>query len=151
MKMRGNKMKKLIIFAIALIVVFAGFPDSYAKTYWRTYEVAEIQSDGIVLMDFEGGRLLVEKDPSTISGGLQVGDSVRYASVKNVLKKNPWQPAEITQMTDSTISLQLNNGNTAEVNMKSKYRDQFQKGDQVFYSASKGQIKSSNLKKIEEE
>ena len=142
-------MKKLIIFAIALIVVFAGFPDSYAKTYWRTYEVAEIQSDGIVLTDFEGGRLLVEKDPSTISGGLQVGDSVRYDSVRNVLKKNSWQPAKITKMTDSTITLEVNSGEEVDVNMRSKYRDEFKKGDQVHYSASKGQIKKSNLIELE--
>ena len=144
-------MKKLIIFAIALFVVLAIYPDSYAKTYWGTYEVSEIQSDGIVLMDFEGRRFLVKKDPNMIKGGLQVGDSVRYDSVRNILKKNQWQPAKITKMTDSTITLELISGEEVDVNMRSKYRDEFNKGDQVHYSASKGQIKKSNLKKLEQE
>jgi hypothetical protein len=144
-------MKKLIIFAIALIVVFVGFPNSYAKTYWRTYEVAEIQSDGIVLMDFEGSRFLVKKDPSKIKGGLQVGDSVRYDSVKNVLKKNPWQPAAITEMTDNTITLEIRSGEQVDVKMRSKYRDEFNKGDKVFYNASKKQIKNSNVTAVEQE
>ena len=144
-------MKKLLILAISLIVVFAGFLNTYAKTYWGTYEVAEIQSGGIVLMDFEGGRFLVKKDPGKIKGGLQVSDSVRYDSVKNVLKKNPWQPAEIADMTDSTMTLELNSGDKVDVNMRSKYRDEFNKGDQVYYSASKGQIKKSNVKEVEQE
>ena len=137
-------MKKLTILAIALIVVFASFPNSYAKTRYRTFEVAEIQSNGIVLMDFEGGKFLVEKDPSEIKGGLKVGDSVRYDPVKNRLKKNPWQPAEITKMNDRTLTLQLNNGDIVDMSMKSKYRNEFKQGDHVSYNTSKGQIKKSN-------
>ncbi|MGB3649200.1 MAG: hypothetical protein WA992_11795, partial [Desulfobulbales bacterium] len=71
-------MKKLTILTITLLIIFAGFSNSYAKTRYGTYEVAEIQSGGIVLMDFEGATFLVEKDPSKIKGGLKVGDSVRY-------------------------------------------------------------------------
>jgi len=144
-------MKKTVILAIALLIIFAGFPNSYAKTYYKTFEIVEIQSDGIVLMDFEGGKLLVEKDPSTINGGLKVGDSVRYNSVRNVLKKNPWQPAKITKMTDRTITLQLRSGETVDVNMRAKYSNDFMEGDQVQYKASKGQIKKSNLPELEEE
>ena len=137
-------MKKLLILSIAVIVVFAGFSNSNAKTRYKTYEVAEIQSGGIVLMDFEGATFLVEKDPSKISGGLKVGDSVRYDSAKNRLKKNSWQPAEIIDMTDSTLTLKLNNGDTVDVGMHSKYRNKFSKGDQVHYNPSKSQIKSNN-------
>jgi hypothetical protein len=144
MKIRRDKMKKLVILAITLILVFAGFSNSHAKTRYGTYEVAEIQSGGIVLMDFEGRRFLVEKDPSNIKGGLKVGDSVRYDSAKNKLKKNPWQPGEITNMTDKTLTLQLNNGDTVNVGMKSKYQNEFKNGDQVNYNASKSQIKRSN-------
>ena len=135
-------MKKLVILAIALLVVFAGFPNSYAKTYYRTFEVAEITSEGIVLKDFEGGKFLVEKDPSKISGGLKVGDSVRYDTVRKVLKKNAWQPAEITKITDRTITLQLRNGDTVEMSMQSKYQGKFKQGDQIFYSASSQKIKN---------
>ncbi len=144
-------MKKLVILAIALLVVFAGFPNSYAKTYYRTFEVAEITGEGIILKDFEGGRFLVEKDPSKISGGLKVGDLVRYDTVRNVLKKSAWQLAKITKMTDRTITLQLKNGKNVDVNMRSKYRNNFNKGDQVHYNASKGQIKKSNLIELEKE
>lgn len=144
-------MKKPVILAIALLIIFAGFPNSYAKTYYRTFEVVEIQSDGIVLMDFEGGKLLVEKDPSTINGGLKVGDSVRYDRGKNRLKKNPWQPAKITKMTDRTITLQLRSGETVDVNMRAKYSNDFMEDEQVQYKASKGQIKKNNLMELEEE
>lgn len=144
-------MKKLIIPAIALFVLFCSIPNSYANTYYSTFEVAEITSEGIILKDSEGGRFLVEKDPSTVSGGLNVGDSVRYDPVRNVLKKNPWQPAEITKMTDRTITLQLRNDKNVDVNMRSKYSNNFNKGDQVHYKASTGQIKKSNLIELEKE
>ena len=144
-------MKKLTIPAIALFVLFCNIPNSYANTYYRTFEVAEITSEGIILKDFEGGKFLVEKDPSKISGGLKAGDSVRYDTVRKVLKKNPWQPAEITKMTDRTITLQLRNGDTVEMSMQSKYSNNFNKGDQVHYKASTGQIKKSNLIELEKE
>ena len=70
-------MKKLIIIAaIASFVIFASFQNSYAKRYYKTFEVAEIQNNGLILEDFEGGRFQIDKDP----GGLKVGDSVRYDS-----------------------------------------------------------------------
>ena len=140
-------MKKFIFFAIALFLVFFGFQQSYAKTYYRTFEIAEITSEGIVLKDFEGGRLLVNKDAS----GLKVGDSVRYDTVRNVLKINPWQPATITKMGNNSLTLQFSNGERANVNIKSNYRNKFNKGDQVHYSASKDQIKKSSLKELEQE
>ena len=139
-------MKKLIILAIPLLVVFAFFQNSYAKTYYRTFEVAEIQSDGIVLKDYEGGRFLIQKD----SSGLKVGDIVRYDTVRNRLKKSPWQPAKITKMTDLTITLRLNSGEKTDVNMRSSYRNEFKQGDQVKYKESSGQIKKSNLQKLDD-
>ena len=135
-------MKKLIIPAIALFVLFCSIPSSYAKTYYSTFEVAEITSGGIVLKNSEGGKFLVEKDPSTIKGGLNVGDSVRYDPVRNVLKKNVWQPAEITKMDDRTLTLQFNSGDTVDVSMQSKYRGKFKQGDQIFYNASSEKIKN---------
>ncbi len=135
-------MKKLVIPAIALFVLFCSIPNSYAKTYYRTFEVAEITGEGIILKDFEGGRFLVEKDPSKISGGLNVGDSVRYDPVKNVLKKNAWQPAEITKMDDRTLTLKFNSGDTVEMSIQSKYRGKFKQGDQILYNASSKKIKN---------
>lgn len=139
-------MKRLLILAIPLLVVFACFQNSYAKTYYRTFEVAEIQSDGIVLKDFEGGRFLLDKDP----GGLKVGDTVRYDTVRNRLKKSPWQSAKITRMTDRTVTLRLNSGEKVDVNMRSSYRNEFKQGDQVKYKESSGQIKKSNLQKLDD-
>jgi hypothetical protein len=150
MKIRRHKMNKLLILAIALIVVLGSFPDSYARTRYGTFEVAEITSAGIVLMDFEGGKFLVEKDLSKIKGGLKVGDSVRYEPRKNRLKKNPWQPATITKMTNKAISMQLKNGDTVDARMKSKYQNEFKEGEQVNYNTSKDQIKKGTLPEQEE-
>jgi hypothetical protein len=144
-------MKKLLILTIPVLVIFAFFQNSHAKTYYRTFEVVEIQSAGIVLVDFEGSRYLVEKDPDTIKGGLKVGDSVRYDNVRNVLKKNPWQPATVTSMTDGKVELQLKNGEIKEVAIRSNKQKGIQKGDNVQYKASSGQIKKSNLQKLDEE
>jgi hypothetical protein len=140
-------MKTIICLTFVLFFVFSGFQNSYARTYYRTFEVAEITSEGIILKDFEGGRFLVEKDPS----GFNVGDSVRYDTVRNRLKKNPWQPAEIIKITDRTITIKLRNDDKVDVNMRSTYRDEFNKGDQVHYHASKGQIKKNNLQQLDED
>lgn len=140
-------MKKLLIFAISLVVIFVSFQNSYAKTFWRTYEVAEITKEGLVLKDFEGQRFLVNKDPS----GYKVGDVVRYDSVKDRLKMSAWQPATVLTISDSSVTMQLNNGDTVDVPMKSSYRDQFKEGDQVNYKAVTGQIKKSNLQPVDEE
>ena len=115
--------------------VFATFQPSQAKTYYRTFEIAEITSEGIVLKDFEGGRFLIDKDPS----GYKVGDVVRYDTVRNRLKKSPWQPAVITNMSDSVITIELRSGESVRVNMRAKYRSEFKQGDQVQYQAAKGQ------------
>jgi len=138
--------KKLLILSISFLLVFALFENSYAKTYYRTFEVAEITGEGIVLEDFEGGRLLVHKNPS----GYKVGDIVRYDTVRDVIKMSPWQPAKVISMTDRSVTLQLNNGEVTEINMRSSYRNQFEEGDRVYYKASSGQIKKSNLKQHEE-
>jgi hypothetical protein len=139
-------MKKLVIFAIALLSVLACFQNSYAKTYYRTFEVAEITSEGIVLKDFEGGRFLVKKDPS----GYKVGEIVRYDTVREVLKKAPWQPAKVIEMNSNTVKLELHNKEQITINMKSHYRGQFTEGDTVQFKASTGQIKKSNLTELQE-
>jgi hypothetical protein len=139
-------MKKLIILAIPLLIVFAAFQNSYADTYYRTYELTQIRSDGLVLMDSGGERYLIDKNP----GKLKVGDSVRYDYVRNVLRKNPWQPATVTMMGNNTVTLKLNNGEKLDVNMRRQYRGKFNQGDQVFYKKSSKQIKKNNLQKLDE-
>ena len=67
------------------------------------------------------------------------------------MRKNPWQPAEIIKMTDRIITVKLKNGDKVDVNMRSKYRSEFNKGDQVHYHASKGQIKKNNLQQLDED
>jgi ABC-type oligopeptide transport system substrate-binding subunit len=56
-------------------------------------------------------------------------------------------------LTSVTVWAQSPNFNnlTAEVNMKSKYRGEFNNGDQVQYRASKGQIKKSGMQALPEE
>jgi hypothetical protein len=140
-------MKRLIILTIPLFIILAAFQNSYADTYYQTYELAQIRSDGLILMDSEGNSYLADKDP----GKLKIGDSVRWDKVRNVLKKNPWQPAIVTMMGNNTVTLKLNNGEKLNVNMRSQYRGKFKQGDQVLYKKSSGQIKKSNLQKLEEE
>ena len=140
-------MKRLIILTIPLFIILAAFQNSYADTYYQTYELAQIRSDGLILMDSEGNSHLADKDP----GKLKIGDSVRWDKVRNVLKKNPWQPAIVTMMDNNTVTLKLNNGEKSDVNMRSQYRGKFKQGDQVLYKKSSGQIKKSNLQKLEEE
>ena len=141
------KMKRLIILTIPLFIILAAFQNSYADTYYQTYELAQIRSDGLILMDSEGNSHLADKDP----GKLKIGDSVRWDKVRNVLKKNPWQPAIVIMMGNNTVTLKLNNGEKSDVNMRSQYRGKFKQGDQVLYKKSSGQIKKSNLQKLEEE
>ena len=57
-------MRKIIFLTVAILLVISGSQNSHARTYYRTFEVAEITSEGIILKDFEGGRFLVNKDPS---------------------------------------------------------------------------------------
>lgn len=140
-------MKRLLFLIIPLLLVLALAQNSSARTYYRTFEVAEITGEGIILKDFEGGRFLVEKDP----GDLQVGDLVRYDTVRNRLKKSPWQPATITRLTDRIITIETRGGEKIEVNMRSKYLNEFSEGDLVQYNAEKGQLKKSNLQPLDKE
>ncbi|KPK23269.1 MAG: hypothetical protein AMJ61_16010 [Desulfobacterales bacterium SG8_35_2] len=127
-------MKKLLIPLLLFFTVFFSLSNADARTYWRTFLVDEVTSQGIILRDFEGNRFLVDK---------------RYDTVKNKMKIHPWQPARITEIGNNSITLMLHNGETAEVNMKRGYREQFKKGDLVEYKASKGQIKKSHLQPVE--
>ena len=47
-------MKKLIFFVIPLLIVLAFFQNSYARSSYKSYEVAQIQSGGILVRDFKG-------------------------------------------------------------------------------------------------
>jgi len=130
-------MKKTIIFAVALLLVFPCFNESYArrgKNFYETYDIVEINKDGIVIQGFEGAKLQINKD----SEGYQVGDRVRYDNTRDRLKKAAWQPAKVIRITDRIITLQLNNSEIIEVNMRSGYRNKFQKGDSVKYKDSTG-------------
>ncbi len=138
-------MNKLIIFAIPLLIALAFFQNSYASGPYRSYEVAQIQNDGIVVRDFKGDFYFLKED----SGDIKVGDHIRYDSGRHRLRKSPWQLAKITAMTDRTIKLKLNSGEKLEVNMRNKYRRKFNQGDRVFYKKSSGQIKKSKFQKID--
>lgn len=140
-------MKKIFFIAVTLFLVLTLSQHSYAKTYYRTYKVAEITVDGIVLEDLDGKQLLVNKDAS----GYMVGDLVRYDKVRNVLRKSPWQFATVSKITDRAITLKLTNGKKAEISMRASYRNEFAEGEQVSFKASTGQIKKSNLPPVNEE
>ena len=136
-------MKKTVFFTILLLAFLAFFHNENArargKDFYRTYEVAEITDDGIVLQDLDGDRFQVNKDPE----GYKVGDYVRYDSVRDILRMSPWQPAKVIKMTDRDVTLLLNNGDEITVSMKSSYRNKFIEGDAVEYKAATQQIKKS--------
>jgi len=134
-------MKTLPLCAIPLLIMLAMFHNSYASSSYLSYEVVEIRSEGLVVRDSKGTLSLIQKDP----GDIKVGDIVRYDSIRNRLKKSTWQAAEIIKMTDRTITLQTGADQTAEINMRTKYRNEFKEGDQVKYNAAKGQITKSDL------
>ena len=139
-------MKKLIIFAIPLFIVFAYSQNCYARSSYKTYEVSQIRSDGIVVKDFQGIIYVIEKDP----GDLKVGDIVRYDASRHRLRKSPWQKAKIINITDRTLTLEANSGEQLELNIN-KYRGKFNKGDQVLFKGSTGQIKKSGFQEVESE
>ena len=142
-------MKRTIVFAVALLLVFVCFNESYArrgKNFFKTYHIVEINEDGIVIQDFEGAKLQIDKDPQ----GYQIGDRVRYDNSRNKLKKAAWQPAKVIRITDRIITLKLNNSEIIEVNMRTGYRNKFQKGDRVKYKDATGQIMEDNLQTPEE-
>lgn len=140
-------MKKLIIFAIPLFIIFAYFQNSYARSYYKSYVISQIQSDGIVLRDFKGAQYLIKEDP----GDLKVGDHVRYSKRWHSLKKSQWQPATITQMTDRKLTLKLNSGKELDINMRMEYRGKFKQNDQILYNESAGQIKENKFQELGEE
>ena len=140
-------MNKLIIFTISLFMVFAFLQNSYARSSYISYEVVEIRSEGIVVKNSRGELSLIKKEP----GDIKAGDIVRYDSIRNRLKKSSWQLANIIEMTNSTISLRLKNGKELDINMRSKYREEFSQGDQVFFKESSGQLKKSNFQQLDEE
>jgi hypothetical protein len=140
-----EKMKKLIILAIPLLVVLAYFQNSYAASHYRSYEVFQIQTDGIILRDFKNDFYFIKEDP----GDIKVGDLIRYDSGRNRLKKSPWQLAKITEMTNRKITVTLSSGETREVNMRNRYLREFSQGDQVYYKKSSDQIKKSNFQKLD--
>ena len=140
-------MNKLIIFTISLFMVFAFLQNSYARSSYLSYEVVEIRSEGIVVKNSRGELSLIKKDP----GDIKAGDIVRYDSIRNRLKKSSWQLANIIEMANSTITLRLKNGKELDINMRSKYREEFSQGDQVFFKESSGQLKKSNFQQLDEE
>lgn len=140
-------MKKIIFFAIPLLILLAFFQDSYARSSYKTYKLTEIRSDGIVIMDPGGGKYIIEKEP----GDIKVGDLVRYDSVRHRLRKSPWQLAEIINMTNRKLTLKVSSGETVDINMRNEHRGKFNQGDQVLYNGSSGQIKNSNFQELDDE
>jgi ASC-1-like (ASCH) protein len=140
-------MKKLLLLAIPLCLILVTLQNGYASSSYLSYEVVEIRSDGLVVKNSDGNLSLIKKDP----GDIKVGDIVRYDSIRDRLRKSPWQLAKIIKMTDRTLTLQTGGDETVEMNMRSKYRNEFKEGDHVKYNAAKGQIMKSDLQPMDDE
>ena len=140
-------MKKLIFLMIPLFMLLAYLQNGYASSSYISYEVIEIQSEGIVVKNSKGESSFINKNP----GDIKVGDIIRYDSIRKRLKKSSWQLAKIIMMNNSTITLQLKNGQNLDVNMRAKYRGDFSEGEEVLFKSSSGQLEKSNFQQIDEE
>ena len=140
-------MKKLIFFILLVFVILAFFQKGFAHSPYISYEVIEIQKEGILAKDHKGKLHLIKKDPDDI----KVGEIIRYDFIRDRLKKSPWQLAKIVEMTDSNIKLQLKTGQTVIINMRAKYREEFNQGEEVFFKESTNQLEKSNFVKVDEE
>jgi hypothetical protein len=140
-------MKKLIFFILPLFMLPALFQNVYARSPYISYEVVEIQQEGILAKDHKGKLHLIRKDP----GDIKVGEIIRYDYIRDRLKKSPWQLAKIVEMTDSSITLQLKTGQNAKVNMRARYRTEFSQGEEVFYKETTNQLIKSNFAEVDEE
>ena len=129
-------MKKLTVLAVSLFMISAFLQISYARQWYKTYEVKEFKENGIVILDENGETFLIEKDRD----GLEVGDIVRYDGVRNILHKSPWQLAKIVEITDGTITIKLTNGKKLEVGMRNSYQGQFSPGEEVLFQESDSEL-----------
>ena len=139
-------MKKLTVLAVSLFMISAFLQISYARQWYKTYEVKEFKENGIVILDENGETFLIEKDRD----GLAVGDIIRYDTVRNILHKSTWQLAEIVEITDSTITIKLTNGKKLEVEMRNSYQGQFSPGEEVLFQESDGEIIKTGFHILEE-
>ena len=140
-------MKIFLFLAIPLFLVLTSMQYSHARSAYLTYEVTGIRSDGIVVRNTKGDLSFIKRGPADF----QVGEIIKYDYVRDRLRKSPWQLAEIVAKTNSTITLQLNNGRNLDVPMRGRYRGEFKQGEKVFYKEATGQLKKSNFQQLDEE
>jgi hypothetical protein len=139
-------MKKIMFFILPFLLLLAFSQNTHAGSYIK-YEIVEIQSEGIVVKDNQGKLSLIKNDPAD----LKVGDIVTYDSIRERMRKSPWQLATITEMNNSTITLQPKNGESLKtINMRAHYRGEFSPGEEVLYKESAKQIKKSNFQDLGE-
>ncbi|MEJ2269123.1 MAG: hypothetical protein P8Y04_05035 [Desulfobulbaceae bacterium] len=87
-------MKKTVILAIALLIIFAGFPNSYAKTYYKTFEnpwqPAKItkMTDRTITLQLRSGETVDVNMRAKYSNDFMEGDQVQYKASKGQIKKS---------------------------------------------------------------
>ena len=140
-------MKKLAILVMSLFMVLAFWQNSQARTPYRSYQVSEFREEGIVVKDETGKLFIIKKD----ADDLKVGDIVRYDKVRDRMIKSPWQVAKIVEISNSTATIELKNGQNREVRMRSRYRGKFSQGEDVIFNESADQLEKTDFHLPEEE
>jgi hypothetical protein len=129
--------KLTILFIIASLFILCGFQNSFAKDYYKTYEVVEILENGLTLKNSAGELITVDKKTE----GYKVGYDVRYDKIRNRLKEHRWQDYEVINVTKSAITLQHKTGD--ELSVQGNFYRKYNKGDQVRYDIIDKKIKLS--------
>ncbi len=121
----------VIMFLIISFTLISGLHHSEAKrkNYYRTFEIIDISENGLTLRDNDGNIIDVAKDP----GDYKVGYKVRYDSVRKRLKNYRWQDYRVTAISDKSIMLQHETGDT--ISIDGNYSKEFAVGDAVRYDS----------------
>ena len=119
--------------------LFCTISSSFGSTYWRTYEVAAISDNSLILVNSAGGQIEVFKDPQDY----KVGYKVRYDNVRDILKKDHWQDYAVRKVSSSSITLKHKTGDslTLKSGEVKTHFNKFKKGDAVSYDEVNKHIK----------
>lgn len=123
--------KRILVFSFVcfFILIVLGNQNSFARSNFKTYEILEISSNGLTLVDSIGNVIDVDKDPT----GYKVGYNIRYDSIRNRLRKYRWQEYEVRDVTDKLITLIHQTGD--EISVQGNFSGRYVNGDQVRFDS----------------
>ncbi|MGW8287291.1 MAG: hypothetical protein ACWGOD_03545 [Desulfobulbales bacterium] len=119
----------IFVFFLLVIIEFQFSEILLGRDYYRTFEIIGISENSLILQDYDGNIIEVDKD----SGDYKIGYKVRYDSVRNRLRGYRWQDYTVSAITENSITIQHISGDTLE--LKGDYTKAFKVGDQVRYDS----------------